>query len=350
MRPHHFATFVLALAVAPAHAQVAPVTQPQAGEQVLETAVVRMPGPGMWKIRKGDNTLWVLGTVSPLPAGMAWNASKARSVLKQADAVIAAPSVVVDADIGFFGKLALLPSLVGVRANPDDKELRDVLPAPLYARWQALKQRYIGRDGSVEEWRPIFAGMKLYEEAIRRSGLSGRDIVHSELDEVMKSRGLKPVSASARVKVKNPKAVVKEFKTTQFSDLECFEKTLDRVEHDLPALAARANAWAVGDVQALGTLRNPDLGDVCERAMLGGQFAAKHGMDTLEAQARRKWIAEAESSLSRHRTTFAVLPMNDVLSPRGLVAMLAAKGYEVEAPGAGAGGAEPASQAVGAAR
>lgn len=337
MRLRHVATFALLLSSAPAHAQVAPGAQPSAaGEQVLESAVVRAPGPGMWKVRKGDNALWVLGTVSPLPADMAWNASKARSVLKQADAVIAAPSVVVDADIGFFGKLALLPSLVGVRTNPGDRELRDVLPAPLYARWQALKQRHIGRDGSIEKWRPIFAVGKLYEEAIRRQGLSGRDVVRAELADTMKAEGLKPVSVSARLKIRNPKAVLKEFKTAQFDDIECFEKALDRVEHDLPALAARANAWATGDVQALGRLRNPDLGDVCERAMLGGEFAAKHGMDTLEAQARQKWIAEAESSLSRHRTTFAVLPMNDVLSPKGLVAALAAKGYAVEAPGSGA--------------
>lgn len=298
-----------------------------------------MPGPGMWKIRKGDNTLWVLGTVSPLPSRMVWNSAKARAVVREADEVIAAPSVMVDADIGFFGKLALLPSLVGVRSNPGEKQLRDVLPPPLYARWQALKQRYIGRDGSVEQWRPIFAASKLYDAAIGSVGLSSRDVVRTELADAMKARGLKPVSVSARVKVANPKKVLKEFKTAQFADIECFEKTLDRVERDLPALSARADAWARGDVQALGTLPNADLGDVCERAMLGGPFAAKYGMDTLEAQSRAKWIAEVESSLSRHRTTFAVLPMNDVLSPKGMVAALAAKGYTVEAPGMTAPGA-----------
>lgn len=351
MQSHRLAIFALAAALSPAHAQVDASTAPAASdERVLDTAVVRVPGPGMWKVRKGENTLWVLGTVSPLPAGMAWNSSKARSVIRQADAVIDAPSVVVDADIGFFGKLALLPSLVGVRSNPGDKELRDVLPAPLYAQWSALKQRYIGRDRSIEEWRPIFAGMKLYEEAIRDNGLSGRDVVFAELDEALKARGLMSVSVSARVKIKNPKAIVKEFKTTQLGDIECFEKTLDRVEHDLPVLAARAQAWAAGDLQALASLRNPDLGDVCKRAMLGGDFAAKHGMDALEAQSRRKWIAEAESSLARHRVTFAVLPMNEVLAPGGLVAALAAKGYTVEAPGSGEASVVPTSAGAGTSR
>lgn len=341
MRAGRLAVLVFALSVTSLRAQEAPAVA--SGERVLDTAVVRMPGPGLWQVHKGDHTLWVLGTVSPLPAGMAWNSARVRSVIAQADAVIGAPSVVVDADIGFFGKLALVPSLIGVRSNPDGRELRDVLPAPVYVRWQALKQRYIGRDGSVERWRPIFAASKLYDEAIRSVGLSGRNVVRAALEEPMKARGLKPVVVSARVKVANPKKVLKEFKSAEFGDLQCFEKTLDRVERDLPALGARADAWARGDVQALGALPDPDLGDVCERAMLGGQFAAKYGMDTLEAQARAKWVAEAESSLARHRTTFAVLPMNEVLSAKGLVAALASKGYVVEAPGGPSPVAAPAA-------
>ena len=99
-----------------------------------------------------------------------------------------------------------------------------------------------------------------------------------------------------------------------------------------PAGVARADAWARGDIDALRSLRHQDLADVCERAMLGGQFASKYGIDRLEAEARAKWIAQVESSLSKHRVTFATLPLREVLSPDGLVAALAAKGYVVEAP------------------
>ncbi|MGY4516650.1 TraB/GumN family protein [Lysobacter sp. HA18] len=302
--------------------------------RLLDTAVVHAPGPGMWKVRRGDNTLWILGTVSALPARMVWNSVPMRRVVASADEVIAEPSVMVDADIGFFGKLALLPSLVGVRSLPDDKTLHDVVPAAQYARWTVLKQQHLGRDDSIERWRPIFAADELYDKAIEKQGLTGRDVVRTAVADAVKARGLKPVAPVAKVKLENPKKVLKEFKAADFADVECFTKTLDRVEHDLPALSARAEAWARGDVQALGTLRNPDLDDVCERAMLGGQFAAKYGMDKLEAQARTKWIAEAEASLARNRTTFATLPINDVMQPGGLVAALAAKGYVVEAPDA----------------
>ena len=299
---------------------------------VLETAVVRAPGPGMWKVRRGENTLWVLGTVSPLPAGMVWNSARMRSVVASADEVISEPNVSVDADVGFFGKLALLPSLIGVRSLPDDRTLKDVLPAATYARWATLKQRHIGRDESIERWRPIFAAGELYSKAVERQGLTGRDIVRNAVNDAVKARGLKWVTPTVKIKVANPKKVVKEFKAADFADVECFTKTLDRVEYDLDALGARAQAWARGDIATLRTIRHPDLQMVCERAMLGGAFASKYGFDTLEAQARAKWLAEVEASLARNRTTFTVLPMSDVLQPDGLVAALAAKGYVVEAP------------------
>lgn len=330
---YSLATLALALSVSLVHAQEpAPSEVALAQDSVLDTAVVHAPGPGMWQVRRGDHTLWILGTVSPLPAGMAWNSTKVRAVVMQADEVIGAPSVTVDADIGFFGKLAWLPSLIGVRANPDGKSLRQVVPAPTYTRWLRLKQQYLGRDDSPEGWRPIFAGMKLYSAAIEHERLSSRGVVHEQLEGAMKSRGLKPVDVSAKTKVANPREVVREFKSTSFSDAECFSRTLDRVEFDLGTLAARANAWAAGDIKSLEVLRNPTASDICERAMLGGQFAAKYGMDTLEAKSQQKWIAEAQASLARNRVTFAVLPMHDVLSADGLVAALARKGYEVVAP------------------
>ena len=157
------AVLVMSLLATPAIAQTLPVAPaggaPAASQEgtVLDTATVHAPGPGMWKITRGANTLWILGRVSPLPANMVWNGARLRSTIASANAVIGEPSVMVDADVGFFGKLALLPSLVGVRDLPDDRRLRDVLPPASYARWLTLKQRYLGNESKVEQWRPIFA-------------------------------------------------------------------------------------------------------------------------------------------------------------------------------------------------
>src|SRR6476619_4581292 len=99
MRPA-FVLFAALLAASSAHAQTpasstAAAVLVEAGSRVLDTAVVRMPGPGMWKVHKGANTLWILGTVSPLPAGMVWNSARMRSVVASAAEVIGEPSVSV---------------------------------------------------------------------------------------------------------------------------------------------------------------------------------------------------------------------------------------------------------------
>lgn len=327
-----FSLLIAVSGIASAQAVDAPPVS--ADGRVLEGAVVRAPGPGMWQVRRGDHTMWILGTVSPLPTGIVWNSARMRSVVATADEVMGEPSVAVGANVGFFGKLALLPSLVGVRDLPDDARLRDVVPPASYARWMRLKQRYIGDDSGIESWRPIFAASRLYDEALKSRQLSARNVVWPPLNEALKTRGMKPVSTEAKLTIANPRKVLKEFKGAQLADLQCFDRLLDRVENDLDMLQARADAWAAGDVATLRRLQRPEPGDDCENAVLSGAFAKKYGLDRLQSQANAKWIAEAEASLAKHRVTFATVPMSELLSPSGVVAALAAKGYVVEAPDA----------------
>ena len=45
-----------------------------AEDVIAETILVagQRPGPGLWKVSKGDHVLWVFGTYSPLPKKMEW--------------------------------------------------------------------------------------------------------------------------------------------------------------------------------------------------------------------------------------------------------------------------------------
>jgi hypothetical protein len=45
-----------------------------------------------------------------------------------------------------------------------------------------------------------------------------------------------------------------------------------------------------------------------------------------------KWLGEAEHALATYDTSFAVLPMRELVAADGLLAQLAAKGYAVSAP------------------
>lgn len=51
----------------------------------LEAMVVRgvQPGPGLWKVSKGDHVLWILGTLSPLPKRLQWQATEVETIIGQ---------------------------------------------------------------------------------------------------------------------------------------------------------------------------------------------------------------------------------------------------------------------------
>ena len=148
MRHSLLVFLIVSFGLTSALAQVAPPSEASADIAEMDTIVVsgEQPGPGLWKVSKGDHVLYVLGTLAPLPKGMSWKANEVVEVIAMAQEVLGTPQVGIKADVGFFGQLALLPSLIGVRKNPDDKTLKDVVPAELYARWSVLKEKYIGRS------------------------------------------------------------------------------------------------------------------------------------------------------------------------------------------------------------
>lgn len=300
----------------------------------LDTVVIsgRYPGPGLWKVRNGERTLWILGTQNPLPKRMEWDSANVERKVAAAQELLMPPSVNMDADVGFFRGLTLLPSLFKARKNPDGKTLGEVLPAAQYARWQVLKQRYIGGDRGIEEWRPVFAALELYDKAITRSGMTQESVVSDVVRKAAKRNKVKITTPTVKIKIANAKAALREFSSEALNDQECFQRTLDRIESDLGTMAGRANAWAEGDVQALRSLPYQNQFTACNAVFTGTAIARKQGMEDILLRLENEWMEAAEKSLNQNASTFAVLPVGQLLKPGGLLERLAAKNYTVEAP------------------
>jgi len=300
----------------------------------LETMVVTgaQPGPGMWKVSKGGHELWVLGTLSPLPAGISWKSDQVQSVLEQADQVLGMPGLVLDADIGVFKGLMLLPSALKAGKNPDGKTLSDVLPADVYARWAALKPRYFGKDKGIEKKRPILVANELYAKANRKAGLGQKPVITPVIDAVLKRRKMKNTPTTLKIMIEDPKEAIRDFAREGVDDLECFRAALDRVEKEMPGMVERANAWSVGDLEALRALPSEKQAGACVSALTSGEFARKRGMSDVEARVRTQWLKVAEEALQKNRVTFAILPIAELLKPEGYLSYLQARGYQVEAP------------------
>jgi hypothetical protein len=320
------AMLALAMLAWPACASAEPL------EEVLVTG--HQPGPGLWKVtRPADpegHVLWVLGNHSPLPRKMDWRPTEIEAAIRASQEVVAPPSI--NASVGPLGGVTLLPSLIGVRNNPDGRRLAEIVPGDLYARWLVLKQRYLGDEGKVERWRPIFAASALYEAALDRSGLVPYSGVWPQVEKLARRARVRIIEPEIEVKVRQPRAAIRDFKHMALDDVACFERTLQRLESDLGLMRERANAWAVGDVDRLTRLAPVERATACIGVLLESSLARERGYGDVIERARLAWVKAAEDALARNASTLAVISVDELLRPDGHFARLRNAGYVVEEP------------------
>lgn len=316
------------LSVGATHA-TEPLMDPPPTLAAVDVAGV-MPGPGLWQVRHGEHVLWLVGSLEPVPKRMQWRSAELDARLAEADAVLGGPGVV--SSVGFLKAMTLLPSMVGIRKLPDRQTLADVLPPEQYARWSELKARHLGRDRAIERWRPLFAAGKLHRKLVDGAGLTSRSPVPEYVVKAGKRRKLPWISGALAVDWDSPRQSVREFKRSELDDLDCFDRTLQRLEGDVALLSDRAAAWAVGDVEALRELHDTNPESACLDVLIGALLQRES--DTMRALIQARWLEVAERTLATHRTTVSVVPISLLLdtSPEGVLASFAARGYRVLGP------------------
>lgn len=348
MRPCKSFVVSLLLSIAPmmSSAATAPVTAatpapkspaPAAPDRVntLDTVVVSgiRPGPALWKVTSGDRALWILGTVSPVPEKMEWYSPQSEAVFRNTTEIIWPPQAGMQVGFGSAFKAAFaMPTILRARKNADGKLLKDVLPPDLYARWAQLKLQYIGKDKSIEEWRPIFAAGKLYSAALEKAGLTSGTGTGGRITEVAKERDIKRTSTSVNIAITDPKGMAKSFTKSNIDDVACFRSVLDRLELEVAHASLRANAWAVGNLPELTRLVNKDRLPTCLEAFAKVEAMKESGIFDAVEQSRAKWMKAVDAALATNPTSFATLPMIEIVTPDGLLSKLRAKGYQIVEP------------------
>ncbi|TFW32854.1 TraB/GumN family protein [Massilia horti] len=298
-------------------------------QQVLVTG--RRPGPGLWKVSKGDHVLWIFGTYSPLPRKMEWRSRDVEDIVAKSQEFLPPPSANVH--VGTLKALTALPFLVGAKNNPDGKTLKDVLPPDVYARWLPLRKKYFKDDEGIERERPVFVAEELYGRALAASGLGNGREVRMAIDTIVRKSKIKITESTANAEIKEPGKALKEFKKSAMDDTACFAKTLTQLETDIDAMRVRANAWAIGDLAVIENLDYADRKAACDAAFLSSPILnSESDLKMMRERVRQAWLASVDKSLETNSSTFAVLEMKDILDPHGLLAALRAKGYTVEPP------------------
>lgn len=319
-------------------------TLPAFAQEDVEVIVVtgRRPGPPLWKVTNGDNTLWILPLISAVPKDMEWDDARVADLIANADEFIDVPNVT-------FGvpKTMMLNPVNVVRAvrlfkrlsaNPDGKPLEEVLPAPLYARFTAVKTEYFTDDDAMEGMRPSIAANVLRNQILSTEQLvsptditrrverhvrRNRDIVHTEMQLT------RMVEGNYRELSERAESLMGSLSGEQ--EVACFDLQLSVFEQHLDDIKSMANAWAKGAAEELEDFTESDGLDNPCAAMLVESTEGKLILDaTLENNAR--WVAAAQAALERNHSTFAILPLAQIIGANSLVTELSTGGFTVHDP------------------
>ena len=172
--------------------------------------------------------------------------------------------------------------------------------------------------------------------AARSAGLEFSNPVAPVVLAAAREQGIPLQSTTWVVKIDldKPRQRLRELARTPLDDHDCFARTLDALDADIALQGRLANAWAVGDLDELRQLRRVDPTATCLRAALDHALFAEVDIEyeAVIQQLRSHWLAQAEQALAAHRSSVALLSINQVLAEDGLLAQLAARGYTVIAP------------------
>ena len=318
----------------PALGQTAPAPPSPDAAVTLSPMVVTgiQPGPALWKVSRNGHVMWVLGITSPLPKGMRWDSSKLERLIASSQQVLRPPSMEIGVKAGFWGQLFLIPSMIGLKKLPDGETLQQVLPPDLYRRWLVQKNKYLRYSWGVERLRPTFAGEKLYSAALSRSGLTDNDAVEKAVYAAAGRDKVALTNTSYRLMLADPRSTAKQFKQMTMHDQQCLADALDAIDQDFSQATERANAWATGDLLALGKILSTRQQDDCLSAIGGTDFAKKIGMTDISRRERQAWIKAAEAALTHDASSVALLPMENLLGSDDYLKVLQTDGYTVLSP------------------
>lgn len=305
--------------------------------KLLDTVVVsgRVAGPGLWQVyRDEDHDLWIMGTLSPHPADIEWDATEVRALVARSQEVLWAPRYSVNVDANLLQQAMLGIGYLRAKKNPDGQSLKDVLPPDLYARWVKAKAKYLPHDSGVERKRPLIAAQELFAAAVKRANLSSRGFVYPAMQPTIEENGIKSTIPRVQVDITNQtaKAALADMRGMQLDDRTCLAATLDAVETDIPRMVSNANAWANGQVSGISfaSLQRRDV--ACSDALMRPEFSAKYGLPNIKDSVEARWLSEAAAALARNASTVAFVPMENLIGPGSYLDRLRAQGYTVSGP------------------
>ncbi len=306
-----------------AQAQEAAAPPTAANDQstaLSELVVVGHPqGPAIWRVRRGDSTLIILGAVSPVPQQLRWDQRQVIAALDGARLLLTPPKP----DLGPLQVLGLLAG--NVWAVRQGKALEPALPPAIRARFAAARAHAWQPEARYAHWKPAVAGFLLLSDYRRSWGFSEAK-PGSTVEQLAKDMHV-PQKQIASYRVGLLMKVASRLDDAQ--NLACLEDTLDQMELEGAHPMDLDDDWARGDIRAVAArYRAAPL----QRCLLRAPGAEGLIEDELAKAGDRLW-----DELGKPGKTVAVVDLAWLMPRGGLLDRLKARGAQIDEPPALAG-------------
>jgi uncharacterized protein YbaP (TraB family) len=273
----------------------APVSAPAAGE------------PALWRIADEDSEIWLFGTVHVLPPALEWRGPRFEAAFAAAEELVTETDM--DADdyttlVTQHGALAANAPDLGTQLGPDGARLERV------ARALNIDPAAIQRD------RPWFAAVRLS---------FAYAVTHGHSPEAGVENVLVPEARAAGKRVTHLETVEQQIRTLAdlpaADELRFLTVTLRQLEEDAGSLDESDAIWARGDTVTLGRELDAQIAE-----------AGPAVVDAILTRRNEAWTGEIERRLAGSGRIFYAVGAAHLVGEHSVVAMLRARGIEVEGP------------------
>lgn len=293
------------------------------GDEPVEEVVVvgKRPGPPLWKVTNGEHTLFIFGSLEPLPKSLEWDSESVEWIIEQSQEFIAAPGVGASTS-NPFRAIGALREMSRLEKLPSGQTLQDVLPEDVYQTFLDARNRYAPKNRKIMTLRPIFAARELSSAALESVGLMDGSPIPKYMLKFARKHDLTITETRMDMPIEEALTVLREISAS--TDQSCLETVLHSIRSDLLASVERTQAWIDGSVALLAEQTYPNVEKACTHAKFDGPKASK-----ARQEARELWIAAAQRALTQNVSTISILPLGEIFAADGLLAMLRGRGYVV---------------------
>ena len=297
-----------------AYADPPPVQDWSTIETVIVTAHVR--GPPIWRIRKGDSEVVLIGIVQPLPEDLDWNKDGVEGALKGAHALLLPPK----ASAGLFDMLWLLAWHSDALYLPSGTTVESTLPADLRVRFIAARDKIHGDAGRYSNLRPPLAALRLEGDVLKAQQFAVNEPAGT-LQHLARQAGV-------------PSHFVADYEAIpmlkQLPDMPeaannaCVKAALDDIDAVSVHATAAAKAWASGDLAGVKAKYSEQRFESCIQSV--------PSVAALFQRAVNDSVKAVDTALAQHGKTVVAASIGSLLRQNGILDRLRAEGATIEGP------------------